>query len=213
VRAPRSITSELKAENIIATADVNELSSLDTISIKLSTNIANQRDITLIPSHDIIRLKIENKRSKALALKASVTGSVEDGYMIGDISTDQNLVRISGPESVIDQVVRATANVDMDITGVTSDNIFRFQLTCYGTGCTHSHPADIVSPVKHFKYPAGIRYHIRIKQCYGNIIKGLGSGRIINTDNYQPEHHCKQNRCNFQANVMGQFFYQFTFHL
>ena len=100
--APRSIASELKAENIIATADVNELSSLDTISIKLSTNIANQREITLIPSHDIIRLKIENKRSKALALKASVTGSVEDGYMIGDISTDQNLVRISGPESAID---------------------------------------------------------------------------------------------------------------
>lgn len=131
VRAPRSIASELKAENIIATADVNELSSLDTISIKLSTNIANQRDITLIPSHDIIRLKIENKRSKALALKASVTGSVEDGYMIGDISTDQNLVRISGPESVIDQVVRATANVDMDITGVTSDIVTNAEIRLY----------------------------------------------------------------------------------
>ena len=131
VRAPRSIASELKAENIIATADVNELSSLDTISIKLSTNIANQREITLIPSHDIIRLKIENKRSKALALKASVTGSVEDGYMIGDISTDQNLVRISGPESAIDQVVRATANVDMDITGVTSDIVTNAEIRLY----------------------------------------------------------------------------------
>ena len=37
IRAPRSVHKELKEENIIATADVRELSSLDTISIKLTT--------------------------------------------------------------------------------------------------------------------------------------------------------------------------------
>lgn len=129
VRAPRSVISELKAENIIATADVSELSSLDTISIKLSTNISN-RDIASITGNlDTVRLNIENKRSKALSLKATVSGEVESGYKIGDISTGQNLVRISGPQSVIDRVVKAA--VDVDVTGMTSDIVTNAEIKLY----------------------------------------------------------------------------------
>lgn len=129
VRAPRSVISELKAENIIATADVSELSSLDTISIKLSTDISS-RDIASITGNlDTVRLNIENKRSKALSLKATVSGEVESGYQIGDISTGQNLVRISGPQSVIDQVVKAS--VDVDVTGMTSDIVTNAEIKLY----------------------------------------------------------------------------------
>ena len=46
IRAPRTVLSEIKEENVIATADVAELSSLDTISIKLTTNIANRDKVT-----------------------------------------------------------------------------------------------------------------------------------------------------------------------
>ena len=129
VRAPRSVISELKTENIIATADVAELSSLDTISIKLSTDISS-RDIASITGNlDTVRLNIENKRSKALSLKATVSGEVEDGYMIGDISTGQNLVRISGPQSVIDQIVKAA--VDVDVTGMNSDIVTNAEIKLY----------------------------------------------------------------------------------
>lgn len=129
VRAPRSVISELKAENIIATADVSELSSLDTISIKLSTDISS-RDIASITGNlDTVRLNIENKRSKALSLKATVSGEVESGYKVGDISTGQNLVRISGPQSVIDQIVKAS--VDVDVTGMTSDIVTNAEIKLY----------------------------------------------------------------------------------
>lgn len=129
VKAPRSVISELKAENIIATADVSELSSLDTISIKLSTDISS-RDIASITGNlDTVRLNIENKRSKALSLKATVSGEVESGYKIGDISTGQNLVRISGPQSVIDQIVKAS--VDVDVTGMTSDIVTNAEIKLY----------------------------------------------------------------------------------
>jgi YbbR domain-containing protein len=38
------------------------------------------------------------------------------------VSTDQNLVRVSGPESLVNQVKKALVNVDMDtLSGVTSD--------------------------------------------------------------------------------------------
>ena len=119
VWAPRSVISSLSASNIIATADVSELSSLDTISIKLSTNLYNSDIERIKGSNDTVKLNIENKKTKTLALKSTVSGSVEDGYLLGDIVPNQNLVRISGPESVIDQVVKAS--VDVPVTGFTSD--------------------------------------------------------------------------------------------
>lgn len=130
IRAPRSILTEIKDENIIATADVSELSSLDTITIKLSVNNVSNKDITSITgSIDTLKLKIENKRSKALALKATTSGQVQDGYLVGDITPDQNMVRISGPQSVIDQIVKAS--VDVNVTGMTSDIVTNADIVFY----------------------------------------------------------------------------------
>lgn len=119
VRAPRSVINELSAENIIATADVSGLSSLDTISIKLSTDIYGDQISSITGSIDNVKLKIEDKKVKSLALKATVSGDVEDGYMVGDVITDQNLVRIEGPESLISQIMKAA--VDVNVSGITSD--------------------------------------------------------------------------------------------
>lgn len=119
VRAPKSVFSSLDAGNIMAVADVSELSSLDTISIRFSTNIYNSEVESISGSIDMVKLNIEDRRTKTLALKATVSGTAETGYLVGDVVTDQNLVRISGPESVVTQVYKAS--VDVDVTGFTSD--------------------------------------------------------------------------------------------
>ncbi len=129
VRGPRSVVTGLKEENIIATADVSELSSLDTISIKLATNVSGSEITSITGSIDTVKLKIENKRSKALALKATTSGKIEDGYMVGEITMDQNVVRISGPQSVIDQVSRAA--VDVSVTGMVSDIVTNAEIRLY----------------------------------------------------------------------------------
>ena len=119
IRAPRSVISNLSESNIVATADVSELSSLDTITIRLSTNIYASEVESVTGSIDTVKLNIENKKTKTLALKSTISGKVESGYLVGDITPEQNLVRISGPESVISQVAKAA--VDVDVTGFTSD--------------------------------------------------------------------------------------------
>lgn len=129
VWAPRSVISELDEENIVATADVSELSSLDTISIKLTTNISSGDISRISGSIDTVKLNIEDKGSKALALKATVSGKVPKGYLVGDITTDQNLIRISGPQSVIDQIAKAA--VDVDVTGMTSDIVTNADIKFY----------------------------------------------------------------------------------
>jgi YbbR domain-containing protein len=117
--APRSIIDSLSQNNIVATADLQELSSLNTVGITVTTNKYRDKIETIVSSSDVVKLSVERKASKSLALKATTSGSLTDGYVIGDVATDQNMVRISGPESVVNRI--ASAAVDVDVTGFTSN--------------------------------------------------------------------------------------------
>jgi YbbR domain-containing protein len=98
---------------VVAVADMNDLTSLNTISIKLSTNKYNDKLESIKGSIDSVKLNIEDEQIKSLPLRTNTTGEVGEGYLVGDVSTDQNLVRISGPQSVVSQVTKAQAEVDV----------------------------------------------------------------------------------------------------
>ena len=119
VYAPRSIVDTLSAANIIATADLSELSSLDTASIELRTNKYADRIESISGSNDTVKLNIEERKSKILRIDAYVTGTAPDGYQVEGITTEQNQLRISGPASAIDAVAQAA--VEVDVTGFTAD--------------------------------------------------------------------------------------------
>lgn len=118
--APRSIIDSFAADgsNVVAVADMNDLTSLNTISIKLSTNKNNDKLESIKGSIDCVKLNIEKRKSKSLPLRTSTVGDVKEGYMVGDVSADQNLVKISGPESVVSRITKAQAEVD--VSGFTS---------------------------------------------------------------------------------------------
>ena len=119
ITAARSIIDSLSEQNIMAVADFNDLTMQETISIKLSTNKYNDKLESIKGNIDEVRLKIENKKTLSLALKATTTGEVGEGYLLGDITTDRNLVKISGPESVVSQIVKA--GVDVAVSGFTNN--------------------------------------------------------------------------------------------
>lgn len=121
IMAPRSIIDSFAADgsNVVAVADMNDLTSLNTISIKLSTNKNNDKLESIRGSIDCVRLNIEKKKSKSFPLKTSTVGDVKEGYIVGDVSAEQNLVKISGPESVVSRITKAQAEVD--VSGFTSN--------------------------------------------------------------------------------------------
>ena len=107
IRAPRSIIDTLSASNVIAEADMNDLTSLNTISIKLYTNKYNDKVESIKGNIESVKLNIEDKQAKSLPIRPNVTGEIEEGYMVGNVSTEQNLIRVSGPKSVVSQIARA----------------------------------------------------------------------------------------------------------
>ena len=119
IYAPRSIIDSLSQNNVIATADLQELSSFNTINIEVKTNKYFDKIEKIDTSSDMVKLSVERKASKSLVRGATTSGTLADGYVIGDVTTEQNMVRISGPESVVNSITAAT--VDVDVTGFTSN--------------------------------------------------------------------------------------------
>ena len=48
-----------------------------------------------------------------MVLKTNVTGEAPEGYVVGNVMTDQNLVRVAGAESLVNRVDSAVTNIDM----------------------------------------------------------------------------------------------------
>lgn len=113
ISAPRSIIDSLDKSNIVAVADINDLTSVDTVAIKLSTNKYSDKLDSIRGNIDSVRLSIEEKMVRSLPVKSVTTGEVREGFMVGNVSTDQNLIRISGPKSVVSRVSKAQAEVDI----------------------------------------------------------------------------------------------------
>ena len=122
VYAPRSIVDSLNRDNIVAVADLDNTTNIDgeyTVAIQLSTNKYSNQIQSVIGSTDSVRLNIEDRASKTLAISATTSGSLAEGYILGDIVTDQNQIRISGAQSVVESVDSASVNVE--VTGYTTN--------------------------------------------------------------------------------------------
>ena len=117
VTGPGQIMGNISDKDLIAVADMKKLTTDNTIPIELSTAQYNESLDSIRASSDMVRLKVEDRKSISLPLKAVTLGTLQDGYIVGDVVTEQNLVRVSGPESIVSIIEKA--EVSVGITGFT----------------------------------------------------------------------------------------------
>lgn len=116
VNAPRSVVDSLSSENIVATADVDEMDSDYKVPIVLTTNKYSDSITSISGSIDYVSLSVEDKETATMTIDAGVTGTVAEGFQIGQISLDQNQVRVTGPASEVGMVKSAGVSVDVTNT-------------------------------------------------------------------------------------------------
>lgn len=118
VWAQRTVLDTLGKENIVATADMGELTLSDSqVKIKLYSNKNNDRLESIIPSSENLVVNIENLKKRQLVVDITTTGEPAEGYILGSVNFEKYLVRITGAESVVDTVAHAQAVVD--VSGLT----------------------------------------------------------------------------------------------
>ena len=120
VKGNRSVMDSFHASNIVATADLNELDEYNRVPIKLSTIKTSGSKIESIRSNDTyLEVKVEDIKRIQKSLEVITKNVPEDGYMLSKVTTEQNALRISGPESAIAVVDKAVVN--FDLAGSTDD--------------------------------------------------------------------------------------------
>ena len=114
VRGNRSVMDSFSASNIVATADLNEMDENNQVPIKLSTvKTSGSKIESLRTTDNYVQVKVEDICKVQKKLEVVTRNSPEDGYILGKVSTEQNALRISGPESAVEQVDKAVVNFDL----------------------------------------------------------------------------------------------------
>lgn len=111
VRAPKSVLSSLKVSDILAEADVNDMVDGE---IKINYSVYGNYSVESVKGdRNTIKVELEDKKRKYIQLGTEYVGQVADGYMVGGMKADQNMIEISGPKSAVDKVVSAAVTIDV----------------------------------------------------------------------------------------------------
>lgn len=113
VQAPRKVLDELTSSDIVAEADFSKVTINDTVEIKFYSMKSNSEIRNITGNIDMVRLNIEDKKTKRLVLSVETSGDPLSGYVIGTPILDQNRIEVSGPESIITRVYAAKMKVDV----------------------------------------------------------------------------------------------------
>lgn len=114
VFGPRTLVESLKDNDIVARADVKDITVTNTVAINVTVDTRNSSKITNIrSSREFVELNIEESKSKQFVINAVTSGKLASGYIVGGIELDQNRIRVSGPDSIVSQIMSAKVNVDI----------------------------------------------------------------------------------------------------
>ncbi|SKB86073.1 YbbR domain-containing protein [Lachnospiraceae bacterium] len=118
VRAERSILSELSRDDFKASIDMTELDG-NRVPIEVKATRYADRIQSVTPRQGYATVLVENLKKSQYKIQVETSGEVVDGYTVGSKSLTTNVVRVSGPESVVDRISKAV--VRLNVSGMTSE--------------------------------------------------------------------------------------------
>lgn len=117
---PRSIVSDIKASDIIATADLSKVTAFSDyvdIDVKVSKEGVSSASLEVTPKTTAIKLKIENRVSKTFNIQVQTDGTPGNGCIVSDTKISPTTVKLTGSASSIGNV--SAVKAVYDVSGAT----------------------------------------------------------------------------------------------
>lgn len=120
VTAKRSTLDKLEDGDFTAVADmtnlvVSEDGTSATVRIDISTSNRYANSVKFNGSTKYMNVSLEDLQSKQFVVSADTVGSVAEGYALGSVSiSNPNVLKVSGPESIVSQISSAVATIDIE---------------------------------------------------------------------------------------------------
>ena len=130
VYAKRSVLSDISKEDIVATADLSEMDT-NTYLVPISASVKGYSDKYELAEANPrnLKIKVEGKTKNTFPLTVSATGTPRDGYVVGEMTVNPEKVSIGGSESLVQQISKAAAKID--VSGLSRDTELEAELILY----------------------------------------------------------------------------------
>lgn len=123
VKGDRSYMDKLDGSDFVATADLSQIvdiagnSDEKLVPINISVNSAAKRfedKLTITQKTVNMQIRLEDLATEQAYISCEPKGNPAEGYAIGDITVSPNLIKISGPRSIVSRVSKVVASVDVE---------------------------------------------------------------------------------------------------
>jgi len=122
ISGPRSIVSDIKASDIVATADLSKVTAFSDyvdIDVKISKDGVSTSGLEVTPKTTAIKLSIENRVSKTFNIQVETVGIPDAGYIVSDSKISPTTVKLTGSASAINNV--SLVKAIYDVSGASMD--------------------------------------------------------------------------------------------
>lgn len=129
VTAKRSVINKLEDTDFTATADMNRMiMNSDNKTARVPIEITSRRSNASLKyngKNQYLEISLDDLVNRRFMITADTTGQVADGYALGEVTvTNPNVLNVSGPASVVDQIDSVVATIDVEGMSMNlSDNV------------------------------------------------------------------------------------------
>lgn len=129
VDAKRSVLNKIRSEDIVAVADMKELTLKTQIPIDVTIERFSGKYESAVATPRNLQVKLEEEEIKKFPIVPTTTGTVRDGYVLGEIKAVPEKVSIRGPKSVIEKINKVGTSVN--VSGLSRDTVLSSELVLY----------------------------------------------------------------------------------
>jgi len=111
VEGRRLELDRLTEKDICATADLEEVSFMDTVLIRVT--VPDHPNVKVLNNgENVMKLIFDDYVTRRFSFKVNTTGEAMEGYYVGDALASPNIIQISGAKTVLDKIKEVVLEVD-----------------------------------------------------------------------------------------------------
>lgn len=113
VKGKRSLIEDITEEDFYASADLSKLSTVNTAGIQVRLNKFAKENIELDWNNEVLRISLEERSSQQFKVQITAEGELADNYVLGEITTQPNMIEVSGGKSKIKRIASIGAQIQL----------------------------------------------------------------------------------------------------
>ena len=131
IRGRRTAISSAKLSKITCTVNMNDVKSAGDYSLPISVNFSTDGVEVLQKTPYNLSISVDEVVTKGVPINIDTTGTVKEGYVLGETQMSPTEIKITGPHSVLSKIKKAAITVDL--TDISEDIKGLYKIKLYNS--------------------------------------------------------------------------------